>query len=48
MACVRPQWLRLHYMTPVTVYYKLTVPFVPAGSYLGVGQHEQAKRVGEP
>jgi hypothetical protein len=32
------QWLRLHYMTPVTVYYKLTAPFTPAGSYLGVGQ----------
>jgi hypothetical protein len=31
-------WLRLHYMTPVTVYYKLTAPFNPAGSYLGVGQ----------
>ena len=27
-------WLRLHYMTPVTVYYKLTAPFTPAGSYL--------------
>jgi hypothetical protein len=32
------QWLRPHYMTPVTVYYKLTVPFVPTGSYLGVSQ----------
>ena len=32
------QWLRLHYMTPVTVYYKLTAPFVPTGSYLGVSQ----------
>ena len=31
-------WLRLHYMTPVTVYYKLTAPFTPAGSYLGVSQ----------
>jgi hypothetical protein len=30
--------LRLHYLTPVTVYYKLTAPFRPAGSYLGVGQ----------
>ncbi|MDX6394945.1 MAG: hypothetical protein QOJ73_6008 [Streptosporangiaceae bacterium] len=30
--------LRPHYMTPVTVYYKLTAPFTPAGSYLGVGQ----------
>jgi hypothetical protein len=29
-------WLRLHYMTPVTVYYKLTAPFSPAGSYLQV------------
>ncbi|HEY2315692.1 MAG TPA: hypothetical protein VGH96_18940 [Streptosporangiaceae bacterium] len=27
-------WLRLHYMTPVTVYYKLTAPFTPSGSYL--------------
>ena len=25
-------------MTPVTVYYKLTAPFVPAGSYLSVSQ----------
>lgn len=31
-------WLRPHYMTPVTVYYKLTAPFIPAGSYLGVSQ----------
>ena len=31
-------WLRLHYMTPVTVYYKLTAPFIPGGSYLGIGQ----------
>jgi hypothetical protein len=30
--------LRPHYMTPVTVYYKLTAPFTPAGSYLGIGQ----------
>jgi hypothetical protein len=29
-------WLRLHYMTPVTVYYKLTAPFTPPGSYLQV------------
>jgi hypothetical protein len=29
-------WLRLHYMTPVTVYYKLTAPFTPPGSYLPV------------
>lgn len=32
------QWLRLHYMTPVTVFYKLTAPFTPAGSYLNVSQ----------
>jgi hypothetical protein len=32
------QWLRLHYMTPVTVYYKLTAPFTPVGSYLPVSQ----------
>jgi hypothetical protein len=29
--------LRLRYMTPVTVYYKLTAPFTPSGSYLQVG-----------
>jgi hypothetical protein len=29
-------WLRLRYMTPVTVYYKLTAPFTPPGSYLQV------------
>jgi hypothetical protein len=29
-------WLRMHYMTPVSVYYKLTAPFTPAGSYLPV------------
>jgi ABC-type transport system involved in multi-copper enzyme maturation permease subunit len=28
--------LRLRYMTPVTVYYKLTAPFTPPGSYLPV------------
>jgi len=27
-------WLRLHYMAPVTAYYKLTAPFTPPGSYL--------------
>jgi hypothetical protein len=32
------QWLRLHYMTPVTVYYKLTGFYQPAGSYLNVSQ----------
>jgi hypothetical protein len=31
-------WLRLHYMTPVTVHYKLTAPFTPAGSYLAISQ----------
>jgi hypothetical protein len=31
-------WLRLHYMTPVTVYYKLTAPFTAAGSYLTISQ----------
>jgi hypothetical protein len=31
-------WLRLHYLTPVTAYYKLTTQFAPAGSYLGVSQ----------
>lgn len=32
------QWLRPHYLTPVTAYYKLTAPFTPSGSYLTVGQ----------
>ena len=32
------QWLRLHYMTPVTVYYKLTGLYAPQGSYLSVSQ----------
>lgn len=31
-------WLRLRYMTPVTVDYKLTAPFTPAGSSLGISQ----------
>jgi hypothetical protein len=31
-------WLRARYMAPVTVYYKLTAPFNPAGSYLPVRQ----------
>jgi len=31
-------WLRLRYMTPVTMYYKLTAPFTPVGSYLTVSQ----------
>jgi hypothetical protein len=31
-------WLRPHYMTPVTVYYKITAAFTPTGSYLGIGQ----------
>jgi hypothetical protein len=38
LRAVTALWLRQHYMTPVTVYYKLTAPFVPAGSYLGVSQ----------
>jgi ABC-type transport system involved in multi-copper enzyme maturation permease subunit len=29
-------WLRLHYMTPVVVFYKLKAPFTPPGSYLPV------------
>jgi len=32
------QWVRLHYMTPVTVYYKLTGSWAPKGSYLSVSQ----------
>jgi hypothetical protein len=35
---VTSQWLRPHYLTPVTVKYKLTAPFTPAGSYLAVTQ----------
>ena len=31
-------WLRLRYLTPVTMYYKLTAPFTPVGSYLTVSQ----------
>jgi hypothetical protein len=31
-------WLRPHYMTPVTAYYKLAAPFTPTGSYLPVSQ----------
>jgi ABC-type transport system involved in multi-copper enzyme maturation permease subunit len=31
-------WLRLHYMSPVTAYYKLTTQFAPTGSYLGISQ----------
>jgi hypothetical protein len=32
------QWLRGHYLTPVTVYYKLVRSFAPKGSYLTVSQ----------
>jgi hypothetical protein len=34
------QWLRLHYMTPLTMYYKITAATypTPSGSYLGVSQ----------
>jgi hypothetical protein len=32
------QWLRPHYMTPVTMYYNLTGNSGPAGAYLGVNQ----------
>jgi hypothetical protein len=35
---VLTSWLRLNYMTPVTVYYKLTAGFTPSGSYLQVSQ----------
>jgi hypothetical protein len=31
-------WLRPHYMTPVTMFYRLTASFTPKGSYLAVGQ----------
>ena len=32
------QWLRLHYMIPVTVYYNLAGNWSPTGAYLGVSQ----------
>jgi len=32
------QWLRLHYMAPVTAFYNLLKPYIPSGSYLGVAQ----------
>jgi ABC-type transport system involved in multi-copper enzyme maturation permease subunit len=32
------QWLRLHYMTPVTVYYNLAGNWSPRGAYLAVSQ----------
>jgi hypothetical protein len=32
------QWLRLHYMTPITVYYGLLRSYAPKGSYLSVSQ----------
>ena len=32
------QWLRLHYMTPVTAYYKLLGSWAPKGAYLSVSQ----------
>jgi hypothetical protein len=32
------QWLRPHYMPPVTIYYKLMGLYAPKGSYLGVSQ----------
>ena len=38
MRVATSQWLRLHYMTPVTVYYKLMGNFGPNGSYLAVSQ----------
>lgn len=38
LRAVIAEWLRPHYMSPVTVYYTLTAPFTPAGSYLSVGQ----------
>jgi hypothetical protein len=38
LRAVIAQWLRPHFMTPVTVYYKLTGFFAPKGSYLSVSQ----------
>jgi len=35
---VLTSWLRLYYMTPVTVYYKLTANFPASGSFLQVSQ----------
>jgi hypothetical protein len=31
-------WLRLHYMTPVTAYYKLTAQYPASGSYMEVSR----------
>ena len=31
-------WLRLYYMTPVTVYYKLTANFPASGSFRQISQ----------
>ena len=38
LRAVTALWLRQHYMTPVTVYYKLTAPFTPTGSYLSISR----------
>jgi ABC-type transport system involved in multi-copper enzyme maturation permease subunit len=38
LRAVTALWLRQHYMTPVTAYYKLTAPFTPTRSYLEVSQ----------
>jgi len=38
LRAVTALWLRLHYMTPVTAYYKLTASPSPNGSYLIVSQ----------
>jgi hypothetical protein len=35
---VLTSWLRLHYMTPVTAYYKLTAQWPASGSFLQVSQ----------
>lgn len=32
------QWLRQHYMTPITVYYNLAGNWSPTGAYLGIRQ----------
>jgi hypothetical protein len=38
LRAVIAQWLRPHYMTPVTVYYNLLGQYAPKGSYLTVSQ----------
>jgi hypothetical protein len=38
LRAVTALWLRPRYLTTATVYFKITAPFMPAGSYLPIGQ----------